>query len=54
MRNRIIGGIGVLWGGGILLYSFVEGVPQGRGAYAAGQKTGMIFGASCSLLDCII
>jgi len=44
MRNRIFGGIGVIWGGAILVYSLMKGVPQGQGAYAAGQTGGMIFG----------
>ncbi len=44
MRNRILGGIGVVWGGAILLFSLLKGGPQGEGAYAAGQTMGMIFG----------
>lgn len=45
MRNRIFGGIGVVWGGGVLIYSLIKGGPQGQGAYAAGQTGGLIFGA---------
>ena len=41
-RNRILGGIGILWGGGILL---VQRAPHAHGAYAAGQRAGLIFGA---------
>ena len=44
MRNRIFGAIGVLWGGAVLIRSLLRGVPQGSGAYAAGQTGGMIFG----------
>jgi hypothetical protein len=44
MRNRILGGIGVAWGGAILVYMLIKGGPQGQGAYAAGQIAGMIFG----------
>jgi hypothetical protein len=44
MRNRIFGGIGVIWGGAILIFSLIRGGPQGEGAYKAGQMTGMIFG----------
>ena len=42
MRNRILGGIGVLWGGGVLIFSLVKGGPQGQGAFAAGQTTAVI------------
>jgi hypothetical protein len=45
MRNRIFGGIGVLWGGAILIRSFLQRGPSGSGAYAAGQTTALIFGA---------
>jgi len=45
MRNRILGGIGVLWGGGILVSTFMKGTPQGQGAYAQGQMFGIAFGA---------
>ena len=44
MRNRIFGGIGVLWGGAVLVSSLMKGGPEGQGAYAAGQTGGMIFG----------
>jgi hypothetical protein len=45
MRNRIFGAIGVIWGGGVLLYSFVgRGQVEGSGAYAAGQMTAVVFG----------
>ena len=44
MRNRIFGGIGVVWGAGVLIYSLLKGGPEGGGAYAAGQIGGMIFG----------
>ena len=44
MRNRILGGIGVVWGGAVLIYALMNGGPQGEGAYAAGQTGGLIFG----------
>lgn len=43
MRNRIVGGIGVAWGGLILVNSFMRGGPQGSGAYAAGQTGALVF-----------
>lgn len=45
MRNRIVGGIGVLWGGGILVSTFMKGTPQGQSGYAQGQMLGIVFGA---------
>src|SRR4051812_8807482 len=45
MRNRIFGGIGVVLGGAILVYSLMQGGPQGEGAYAVGQIIGMCFSA---------
>jgi hypothetical protein len=46
MRNRIMGAIGILWGGSLLLFKLLGGgQPQGSGAYGAGQTGGLIFGA---------
>lgn len=45
MRNRIFGGIGVLLGGAMLVRGLFGGSPQGEGAYATGQTTGLVFGA---------
>jgi hypothetical protein len=45
MSNRLIGVIGVLWGAGILLYGLLSGgQAQAKGAYAAGQSAGWLFG----------
>jgi hypothetical protein len=44
MRNVIFGGIGVLWGGGILLYTFLAGGARSGGAFGAGQVAGLVFG----------
>jgi hypothetical protein len=43
MRNRIFGGVGVVWGILILLNAFMRGGPQGSGAYAAGQTGALVF-----------
>ena len=44
MRNRIMGAIGVLWGGAILLSRVVSGrLVEGSGAYASGQLAANIF-----------
>jgi hypothetical protein len=45
MSNRLIGVIGVLWGAGILLFGLLSGgQAQVKGAYAAGQSVGWLFG----------
>jgi hypothetical protein len=46
MRNRILGAIGVLWGGFILLgrLTAVRSI-EGPGAYTAGHIAGLIFAA---------
>lgn len=46
MRNIIFGGIGVVWGGGVVLYSLLSGsdIKVGNGAYAGGKIGGMILG----------
>jgi hypothetical protein len=45
MSNRLAGAIGVFLGGGILLYRLLSGgQAQAKGAYAAGQGFGWIFG----------
>ena len=45
MRNRIFGGIGVLWGGAILVRALFVGGPQGTGAYRQGQTGALVFAA---------
>jgi len=44
MRNLIFGAIGTLWGGLILLGTFLRGGPSGQGAYFTGQLLGLLFG----------
>ncbi len=44
MRNKIFGGIGVLWGGAIVLRWLMSGSPSGSNAYEAGQSGAVIFG----------
>lgn len=45
MRNKIFGGIGVLWGGAILVRWFMAGNAAGSDAYQSGQNAAVIFGA---------
>jgi hypothetical protein len=45
MRNRILGVIGVIWGGAALFNWFRGSGSHGSGAYAAGYSAGVIFGA---------
>ncbi len=45
MRNRIFGGIGVLWGGAIVLRWLMSGSPAGSDAYEAGYSGAVIVGA---------
>ena len=44
MRNRIMGLIGVLWGGGVVLSSLLKGEDARGGAYATGSAGAAIFG----------
>jgi hypothetical protein len=44
MRDVILGGIGVLWGGGIFLYTLLAGGARSGGAHGAGQVAGFVFG----------
>lgn len=53
MRNKIFGGIGILWGGGIIGRWLFVGLPVHAGgslAYQAGaevgQKAALVFGAA--------
>jgi hypothetical protein len=43
MRNRILGAIGVIWGGVALVNAFRGGESHGSSAYAAGHTAGVIF-----------
>jgi hypothetical protein len=43
MRNRILGIIGVVWGGAILISWVARGMPMGRSAYAFGQMGALVF-----------
>lgn len=45
MRNKIVGGIGVLWGGAIVARWLMSGPGGGSSAYQAGQSGAVIFGA---------
>ncbi|MFO0864870.1 MAG: hypothetical protein U0744_09500 [Gemmataceae bacterium] len=46
MRNIIFGGIGVVWGGGVVLYSLLSGseVQIRNGAFAGGKIAGLALG----------
>jgi hypothetical protein len=44
VRQRVLGGIGVLWGGLILLSRVFGGAPPaGSGAYGAGRNAALVF-----------
>ena len=45
MRNKIFGGIGILWGGAILANWLMGGSDGGSGAYQTGQNAAIVFGA---------
>lgn len=46
MRNKIFGGIGILWGGALLFRWLTSGTSSGgSSAYQAGQSVAVIFGA---------
>lgn len=45
MRDKIIGAIGILWGGGMLLRWLMTGPPAGVGGYQGGQTAGALLGA---------
>ena len=44
MRNKIFGGIGVLWGGAIVVQWLMSDSAGGTSAYQAGQGGAAIFG----------
>ncbi len=48
MRNKILGTIGILWGGAILVSAFIRTAPLGNGggAYAVGSVIGFLLGAA--------
>ncbi|WP_369649421.1 MULTISPECIES: hypothetical protein [unclassified Variovorax] len=45
MRDKIIGAIGIVWGGGMLLKWLMSGPPAGIGGYQGGQTAGALLGA---------
>jgi hypothetical protein len=46
MKRRILGAIGVLWGGTLVVGHLIEGAKiDYSSAYSAGQSTGLILGA---------
>ena len=44
MRNKIFGGIGVIWGGAILFHWLISS-STGSAAYQGGRTGGAVFGA---------
>lgn len=44
MRDKIFGGIGILWGGAILVRWLMGATDGGSGAYQSGQSAAVIFG----------
>ncbi|MGH8710499.1 MAG: LPXTG cell wall anchor domain-containing protein [Burkholderiales bacterium] len=45
MRNKIFGGIGILWGGAIVIWWLVTEAPEsGSAAYQSGQYAAVVFG----------
>jgi len=45
VRNKIFGGIGMLWGGAILVRWLMVGSGTGSNAYQSGQNSAVLFGA---------
>jgi hypothetical protein len=45
MRNRVFGAIGAVWGGAILVRTYLVGGPEGSGAYREGQVAAIAFAA---------
>ena len=43
-RDRVLGIIAIIWGADVLIYSLLQGGPQGEGAYLSGQMAGWVFG----------
>ena len=44
MRNRILGWIGIVWGGAIVATRLLGSDGGASGAYAAGQTAGLVLG----------
>ncbi|MGI9270807.1 MAG: hypothetical protein ACR2QT_03465 [Woeseiaceae bacterium] len=45
MRNKIFGGIGIFWGGAIIVRWFMSDNSVGNSAYQSGQNAAVLFGA---------
>ncbi len=52
MRDKIFGGIGILWGGGIILRWLTVGSQGGSSAYQAGQSGAVVFGLLLLAVGC--
>ena len=44
MRNKVFGGIGVVWGGGIMFSAAGRGLHTGNSAYQSGERLAVLFG----------
>jgi hypothetical protein len=44
MKNKILGVIGVLWGGGLIVSALVHGIPMPGSSYGTGAFVGFLFG----------
>ena len=45
MRNKIFGGIGILWGGAIVVRWLIRGVSESKSAeYQGGEYAAVVFG----------
>jgi len=53
MKNKIFGGIGMVWGGLLVLNWILRGGPVGSSAYASGQFVGVILGALMAIIGAI-
>jgi hypothetical protein len=46
MKNKILGVIGVVWGGGLLVSALTKGVPVPTSSYGTGAFVGFLFGVA--------
>ena len=52
MKNKILGIVGIIWGGLILLRCIVSDSAGESGAYQTGQTMGVVLGAGLFLAGC--
>lgn len=44
IKNRVLGAVGVIWGGAVLIHGLMKGGSEGEGAYAQAQGGALVFG----------